>query len=128
MDSDERGVLTLDWEDWILRKTVDAANGTLGYIRDSSNIIQSGETPVFSWSAFFVDAGEATTNTFSVGSNLAMLTQEILKTGGGIAFALQSALTVAASTTYYEHARFFDNSLQINQTPFISGADTRWFE
>jgi hypothetical protein len=47
------------------------------------------------------------------------LVQEILQTGGSIAFALQSLITLLNSMTYYDNLGNFDRSDSVQQTFFI---------
>jgi hypothetical protein len=70
----------------------------------------------FSGSAFQAGLGCALIAADSV---LDMIAQEILKTGGGIAFALQSLLHIIASESYYEESLFFTDASPTNLTNFI---------
>lgn len=47
------------------------------------------------------------------------LIQEIVQTGGSVAFALQSALTLMSSMTYYENLGNFDRNGTVQQNFFI---------
>ena len=60
-------------------------------------------------------------------SNIISLMQEILHSGGDIAHALQSLLTVFASEIYYDTLPYFDDVRNISRTSFQTAVQPRAF-
>ncbi|KAF2491478.1 hypothetical protein BU16DRAFT_565177 [Lophium mytilinum] len=115
LTSGERGILELEKEDWISRRF--EASDTLDYIEDAGRMKTTTYSSDPATSLFLTQIRPAFDNCYA-DPMIAMLFQEILKTEGGIPFALQSAMTVLASMAYYDQTPFFDETTKSNQTFF----------
>ncbi|KAH8882172.1 hypothetical protein GQ53DRAFT_847782 [Thozetella sp. PMI_491] len=52
-------------------------------------------------------------------NNYRWLVQEILQSGGSVAFVLQSLITLSSSMTYYDNLDFFDKTAEVSQVYFV---------
>ncbi|KAE9371693.1 hypothetical protein N431DRAFT_441660 [Stipitochalara longipes BDJ] len=127
----ERGVLQLEKKpSWLADPSELPPPGVEPFVRDFANMdgpINSGSVgnyTAFLWAASSpADAPSATS--FIVPDTMHIwLFQEIIETGGPIAFALQSMITVLSSMAYYDQILQFDNN-QTTQVDYIVIANTR---
>jgi hypothetical protein len=113
---EKRGVLKLQEQDWIRNRR---AFSSLKYIDSISRYLPEGPWIMFSQGGTFIDYEDLSR---FASLDVAMMFQEILKTGGGLSFALQSVLTLFAGTAYYEQssASVYLTASPSNQTSFVS--------
>ena len=124
----ERGVLQLNKEpSWL------ANNSELPpvepFIRDFANMKgPTGEGNIGNYTAFLWDVGNQGNQSFSYIQPDQMhfwLFQEIVTTGGSVAFALQSLITVLSSMAYYDQISQFDNLQAADIVDFITANTPR---
>lgn len=124
MGADERGILSLQPDDWIIRR-IQAEKTLVGYLQPAV-AMNSLNYSITTISAVFWPG----TDGLVVDPTISMLFQEILTRGGGIAFAIQSVLTTLASIAYYHQVAFYDQPFSTNQTYLaltqIPGGNSRY--
>lgn len=125
LSPEQRGVLRLDKQNWAANKSEvppvepfmrDFANlggpGGLGNDPNYTGLLWEGTTPQ--------TASNKTIQWLSPDLMHIWLFQEIVQSGGSIAFALQSLITLLASMAYYDQHGQFDQKAQISQTSFVT--------
>lgn len=127
----ERGILQLEnRQSWIAGYGEMATNSTESYLSASINLLSSGlnflalgQADGGNFTAYICDWGQGDVderNTRIIPNTMHVwLMQEILQTGGSIAFAIQSILTLLSSITYYQNLGQFDNNGMVQQTFFV---------
>lgn len=122
---EQRGVLRLNKQDW----TANQSRGPPGepYMRDFANLGgpkgegNDGNFTALLWDVF--PPANRSDNPFQLLSPELMhvwLFQEIVQSGGSVAFALQSLITLLSSMAYYDQLGQFDNKAPISQTQFVT--------
>ena len=125
MSLEQRGVLQLDKQDWIANQSEVAP--VEPYMRDFANLGGPrglGNDPnytAFLWEASLpTRASDAPFQWLNPDLMHVWLFQEIMQSGGSIAFALQSLITLLSSMAYYDQLGQFDNEAPISQASFVT--------
>jgi hypothetical protein len=128
LNHDERGILTLEAQDWLLQNS------------SSSDLVTSNTPSHRNWLSTAITTGQrsdhntmvlAFDNYWSYDQDnitifkdpdvvLGAFMQDILKTDGGIAFMIQAICHVLASISYYDQMPYFDTADAINVTSFLA--------
>ena len=126
----QRGVLMLDKQDWIAKQS--EYPPAEPYMRDFANLGgPNGESndPNYTallWEEFILT--QASNSCFSRLRSDVMhiwLFQEIVQSGGSIAFALQSLITLLSSMAYYDLLGQFDKMAPTSRTQFVTANTPR---
>ena len=125
LSPEQRGVLRLDKQDWVANQS--ETPPVEPYMRDFTNLGgPKGEGNDPNYTCLLWEG-----STPGVASNInfqwldpdlmhTWLFQEIVQSGGSIAFALQSLITLLSSMAYYDQLGQFDNRALISQTQFVT--------
>lgn len=118
---DDRGILGLQKDDWVLRRAAATCNnseGVLEFINAAMQTLPGLGFPCQVPSILFTTStGDfMLSHDIYADPNITMLFQEILNTGGAVPFALQSAVTILTGMAYYDQVLFFDRALPASQT------------
>lgn len=113
----DRGILELQKDGWILRRGEGAKfYNEIDYISSAVKMVATNQNESDASIGFTTGIGFSLYNNIYADSNIAILFQEILKTGGGISFALQSITSVLVSMVYYDQVPLFDQVFPANST------------
>ena len=125
LSPEQRGVLRLDKQDWTANQS--EMPPVEPYMRDFANLggpKGEGNDPNYTallWEG--LTPQNASNRSFQWLDPDLMhiwLFQEIVQSGGSIAFALQSLITLLSSMAYYDQLGQFDNRAPISQTQFVT--------
>ena len=122
---EQRGVLRLNKQDWVANQS--EIFPVEPYMRDFANLggpTGLGNDPnytCFLWGGVPpISASNSTFQWLNPDLMHIWLFQEIVQSGGSIAFALQSLITLLSSMAYYDQLGQFNNRALISQTQFVT--------
>ena len=125
LSPEQRGVLMLDKQDWTANQS--EVPPVEPYMRDFANLggpKGQGNDPNYTgllWEGSQpTRASDEDFQWLNPDLMHIWLFQEIVQSGGSIAFALQSLITLLSSMAYYDQLGQFDNKAPISQTQFVT--------
>ena len=128
MSLEQRGLLNLDKRDWVANQSEVAPGDVEPFMRDFANLggpKGEGNDANYTATLWGGNGPDFTENGTSFQTLIPdqmhiWLFQEIVQSGGSVAFALQSLITLLASMAYYDQLGQFDNKAPISQTSFVT--------